>query len=57
MATQPDSPPTRINPQSPPETPAPPAEPGQPAYPDETPEMPPDFDQPGIGPDEAPTLP
>ena len=53
MATQPDPPPNRIDPQSPPEIPAPPAAPGEPAAPDEAPPLPPDFDQPGECPDEA----
>jgi hypothetical protein len=54
MATQPDPQPNRIDPQPPPETPVPPAEPGSPPALDEAPQLPPDFDQPGIGPDEAP---
>lgn len=53
MATQPGSPPNRIDPQSPPETPPQPREP-TPYTPDESPELPPDFDQPDISPDESP---
>jgi hypothetical protein len=54
MATQPDVPPDRIEPQSPPEMPPQPSEPGPTMPPDETPDLPPDIDQPGRGPDEAP---
>jgi len=53
MATQPDTPPNRIDPQSPPETPPQPAEP-EPVSPEEAPPLSPDIDQPGIGPDETP---
>jgi hypothetical protein len=53
MATQPDTQPNRIEPQSPPEAPPQPAEP-EPIHPEETPPLPPDIDQPGIGPDEQP---
>jgi hypothetical protein len=55
MATQPNPPPDRVEPQSPPETPVLPEEPVEPVSPDETPTLPPDVDEPGIGPDEAPT--
>lgn len=53
MATQPDPPPNRIDPQSPPEAPPLPVEPGEGETPQEAPELPPDFDQPDIGPDET----
>jgi hypothetical protein len=54
MATQPDSPPDKIEPQSPPELPPLPDEQQQPASPYEAPTVAPDIDQPGHGPDEQP---
>ncbi len=54
MATQPPTKPNRIDPQSPPETPGRPFEP-LPEGPEESPELPPDFGDPGEMPDEQPS--
>ena len=53
MATQPDTPPNRIEPQSPPETPPLPSEPF-PSGPSESPPLGPDIAEPGWTPEETP---
>ena len=55
MATQPQTDPNRIDPQSPPEVYPPPAEPLEP-NPDEVEPLSPDFDQPDQAPEELPGL-
>ena len=57
MATRPENPPDTIEPQSPSEVPGQPADPAPDNPPAEAPDLAPDTDEPGRGPDEAPTQP
>jgi hypothetical protein len=57
MATRPESQPDTIDPQSPSEVPALPVDPQPDSPPAEAPDVSPDIDQPGRGPDEAPPQP
>ncbi len=54
MATQPDSPPDTIEPQSPDELVPPQGDPAPAIGPDEDPMLPPDTDQPDLSPQELP---